>query len=312
MSRRSIPLVLAAVAFVACRTKTDDQTARADSAADTTTRASAGATSSAPSGTAASGAAPRVVNLVAKDYSFEAPAEIPAGWTTFELSDQGQQIHHAIIVKLDSGKTAQDFVKALKPNAPPPRWATPLGGPNAPRPGGGTANATLNLEPGSYAVMCFVDLPDHVPHFAKGMVHDFKVTPAAGGAPASSAPTADVTLTLKDYDFGLPQSISPGKHTFKVTNTGPQLHEVEIVRLAPGKTLKDFETWYDKMQGPPPGEPLGGGNGMVPGREEYFTMDLTPGNYLAICFFPDTKDGKPHFAHGMVKEFTVGGGTNAN
>jgi hypothetical protein len=34
-------------------------------------------------------------------------------------------------------------------------------------------------------------------------------------------------------------------------------------------------------------------------------MEFTPGEYGMLCFIPDAKDGKPHIAHGMMKQFTV-------
>ena len=34
-------------------------------------------------------------------------------------------------------------------------------------------------------------------------------------------------------------------------------------------------------------------------------LDLKPGAYGLICFYPDAKDGKPHLAHGMVATITV-------
>lgn len=46
--------------------------------------------------------------------------------------------------------------------------------------------------------------------------------------------------------------------TFRVHNTGPQPHEVQLVQLAPGASLGDFMKWLEKMEGPPPGKPLGG------------------------------------------------------
>src|SRR4029078_2361359 len=74
--------------------------------------------------------------------------------------------------------------------------------------------------------------------------------------------------------------------------------------------MKDFgefmaKAYADKVDGPPPGDGLGGITAMIPGATEYFTANLTPGNYVMICFVPDAKDGKPHSDHGMVKEFTV-------
>ena len=37
----------------------------------------------------------------------------------------------------------------------------------------------------------------------------------------------------------------------------------------------------------------------------YATIDFAPGEYGMICFFPDAKDGKPHFMHGMIRQFSV-------
>ena len=79
------------------------------------------------------------------------------------------------------------------------------------------------------------------------------------------------------------------------------------VELAPGKTAADVGTWVEKdmMKGPPPGKPIGGMAAIVNGRTATFPVDLKPGKYGLICFAPDAKDGKSHFAHGMAKTITV-------
>jgi hypothetical protein len=59
------------------------------------------------------------------------------------------------------------------------------------------------------------------------------------------------------------------------------------------------------MEGPPPGKPLGGISGLDVEGSQYFTADFAPGNYALVCFLPDAKDGKPHFAHGMIQQITV-------
>jgi len=269
--------------------------------ADTTPPAQA----AAPVTPASSGSfdpATHVAVIHAKDFSFDAPDSVSAGWTTFHFVNDGPNLHHAQIVRLDSGKTVADFQAATKNPGPPPKWAVPVGGPNAPDPGSQT-DATVNLEAGQYAILCFVDLPDKVPHFMKGMIRSLKVT-AASPTPAPE-PTGDAVITLADYSFAVSGPLTAGKHTFKLVNKGPQPHEVELVRLAPGKTLKDFMGAITKMDGPPPGNALGGVAGFMPGTASYFTADLTPGNYALICFILDAKDGKPHFDHGMTKEFTV-------
>lgn len=238
----------------------------------------------------------------AKDFAFEAPDSITVGWTSFHLMNDGPSLHHIQLVRLDSGKTVADLGAAMKNPGPPPRWAVLVGGPNAPNPGA-ESDATVNLAAGQYALICLVDIPDNVPHVAKGMFHPLTVTAAAG--PALAEPTADVTVGLADYSFAVSTSLKAGAHTIKVVNGGPQLHEVEIVEFAPGKTLADLNAWMAKPQGPPPANAIGGTSMLVPGMSIYVSMNLSPGKYAMLCFVPDAKDGKRHVEHGMVKEFTV-------
>ena len=259
------------------------------------------ATTDSAGGEHAGHAMPNVVTVVANDFAFEAPAEIPAGLTRFVLKGQGKEIHHATIAKLEDGKTVADLQAAFKTPGPTPSWVTFIGGPNVPDPGT-EANATVELTPGNYALICFVDTPDKVPHFAKGMVSGFTVTPSASNA---MAPAANVNLALVDYAFNFDKPLTAGRHTIKVTNPAPQDHEIQLIQLAPGKTLADMQRWIQTMQGPPPGKAVGGIAGMKPGTTNYFDVELTPGEYVAICFIPDSKDGKPHFQHGMAKQFTV-------
>lgn len=256
--------------------------------------------------------ATHVAVVHAKDFAFDAPDSVSGGWTTFHLVNDGPNFHHMQLVRLDSGKTVADLVPALdameKGQAPPPAWAMLIAGPNAPSPGA-ASDATVNLAPGNYAIVCLVDIPSHVPHFTKGMVHALKVTaPSATPAPE---PTADVTVTLADYSFTPAGPLTKaGNHTIKVLNKGPQPHELELIRLAPGKTMKDFGAFMDAAyagtaSGPPPGDGVGGASAGLPGSTTYFTANLTPGHYAFICFIADAKDHKPHLEHGMVKEFDV-------
>ena len=95
-----VPLaVLAGLALASCRS-------------DKSPAADAGATDSAPAAVAS--AAPSAVTVIASDYSFDAPAEVPAGLTTFKLVNRGPSIHHVQLVKLNEGKTFDDFTAALK------------------------------------------------------------------------------------------------------------------------------------------------------------------------------------------------------
>jgi hypothetical protein len=244
----------------------------------------------------------RVVTVTGKDFKFDAPDEIPAGLTEFRFLNKGPAIHHMQILRLTKGKTFSDLRTALARQGPPPTWMKEVGGPNAPAPGM-ESNATLMMEPGNYAIICFVDIGG-APHFTKGMVRPLKVVAASG--PAAASPTADVTATLVDYNFKLSTPILAGTHTIKVVNAGAQPHELELVQLAPGKSAKDFLSWAGAgMKGPPPAKPIGGVAGLERAMSATFTANFTPGNYAFICFLPDAKDGRPHFMHGMTKDFSV-------
>ena len=243
----------------------------------------------------------RVVQVTGEDFKFDAPDVIPAGLTEFRFLNKGPALHHMAVLKLTGGKTVNDLVNALGQPGPLPSWTKEMGGPNAAAPGE-EANATLTLEPGNYAVICFVDIGGP-PHFAKGMVKPLRVVPST--SPSGPKPKADVTASLFDYGFKLSSPVRAGKRTIRVHNTGPQPHEIQLVQLAPSASLGDFMKWLEKMEGPPPGKALGGIAGIESGMSQYFTADFAPGSYALICFLPDAKDRKPHFAHGMVQQIEV-------
>lgn len=249
-------------------------------------------------------AAPRVVTVTAADFSFEAPAQIPAGATTFRLVNNGTELHQAQLVRLEDGKTLEDLGKAMKSHGPPPPWVKFVGGPNGIAPGQ-EANATAVLAPGQYAYLCFIPSADGQIHVSKGMVRPFEVT-AGSLASATDFPAADVTIKLVDYGFESSEPLTAGRRTIMVENAGPQAHELVLLRLAPGKTAEDFGKWAETgMKGPPPAEPLGGVVALDQGGRGTFEVNLTPGDYGLICFVPDKKDGKPHLAHGMMKNLKV-------
>lgn len=254
-------------------------------------------------------ATPSVVTVTTGDFTFDAPAEIPSGFTTIRLVNTGSQLHHVQLVRLANGKTAADLAAALKQSGPPPSWLSFVGGPNAPVPGGGISQAALTLEPGTYALLCLIPGPDGVPHFAKGMVRPLSVVESHGAAAPEPAP--DVSVVLNEYGFVPSVPITAGAHTFRVENHGVQVHEMLLVRMAPGKHPADLLAWVDKQVGPPPAEPLGGLTGIAPGTHAFFSATFTPGTYAFFCFFPDAKDGAPHAVHGMMKEFTIPGATAA-
>lgn len=252
--------------------------------------------------TAGGAAAPNVVVVKTSDYAFDAPDTVRAGLTTLRLvTNPGQEMHQVGLIRLDSAKTPPDLFNAMKTPGPMPRWAVEVAGVNPPVPGQ-AAEATLNLAPGNYLLVCFVPSPGGMPHIMKGMARPLVVT---GTRVAPTPLTGDVEIKLTEYAFGISKPLTAGQHVIRVVNDGQQTHEVMVIRLAPGKTAAQAASWAEKMEGPPPGEPLSGVAGLGVGQAASFPLTLTPGEYGLICFIPDAKDGKPHYVHGMTHQFKV-------
>lgn len=245
--------------------------------------------------------APPTVHVTATEYAFQAPDTLTAGQTSFHLMNNGKELHHLVLLRLAPGQTIADLQK-MDPNAGPPPNVTMIGGPNPAMPGG-SAEAVVDLKAGQYAMICVIPSSvDGKLHMLKGMMHGLTVIE---GASTAAAPTPDVTIKLSDYAFDPSTPLTAGHHVIRVENAGPQPHEMVMVKLDAGKTMQDFAQWALKLQGPPPGQPMPGASPMSPGEANTLTVDLTPGEYGFICFVGDAKDGKPHLAHGMVKQFTV-------
>ena len=240
--------------------------------------------------------APAVVHINASDYQFQAPDTLPSGPTTFHLMNGGKEIHHVVLIKAPLAT-----VQSMNPTAPPPADLVVAGGPNA-APPGGTAEATLDLAPGDYTMVCFVPAPDGKPHMLHGMMRALTVTQ---GSSAAVVPVPDMTIKLTDYAFGVADTLAAGHHVIRIENDGPQMHEIVFVKLEPGKTAEDFLKWGQKLQGPPPASLINGASPMTTGQVNTVAVDLVPGDYAMLCFIEDTKDHKPHFMHGMVKAIKV-------
>ena len=241
------------------------------------------------------------VDITSMDFAFTVPDTIPAGLTRIRLLNTGKEHHHAQLARLHSGHTVAELRDTLASGALP-TWVSFVGGPGVPAPTQ-PSEVIVPLEAGSYAVLCFVESADRVPHFAKGMIREITVVPV--DAAAGPGPAADARLVLQDYTFTLSPALAAGRRTVKVENGGPQLHEVEFVRLQPGKTAADVLAWFKSKAGPPPGEPFGGTAALQPGAVNLVTANFTRGDYALLCFVPDAGDGRRHVAHGMVAQIRV-------
>lgn len=243
------------------------------------------------------------VTMVATDYAFEAPQSVPIGLVSITLDNQGKEDHQVNIARMRDGVTREQITQALEG---PPEQLLPLlsfvGGVNTIAPGK-QQTVVVNLPAGDYMGFCFIASPDGKAHVEKGMTASFTANQPSGTLPAE--PTANGQVTLKDFSIEIPESLSPGATTWKVSNTGSQPHELALMKLAEGKTMSDFEAYMQDPSGEQPFTSAGGMGALDPGLSGWNNLTLEPGDYVAFCFVPDPSTGKAHVELGMMKPFTV-------
>jgi hypothetical protein len=260
--------------------------------------------------TAAAGSASlRSLTIQTTEFSFRAPDSVPAGWTRVTIRNIGGEDHQAQVARLNPGVTFAQLQATAAKGDPATllTLVTPVGGPNAVGPGQ-SATTIDNLTPGQYALICFLFSSDGTEHDAKGMMKLLTVTPTRGSRAA--APRANSTVSLGDFSFAFPSKFT-AKGVVAVKNDGSQSHEMAIYRLQRGKTVTDAKAFFATPPGTapstkPPGTFVGGIAGIAPGATGYADLNLAAGNYVAVCFFPDTaKNGLPHFLEGMIQPFRI-------
>jgi hypothetical protein len=268
-----------------------------------------------------------VVEVIARDFSFEAPEQLPSGWTTFRFVNEGEQEHFMALTRMPEGLTVDDYLNdvvhgafggAMAPYyegevelatalenlvAMIPEWyaeVTPSGGAGL-LSGGMVSETTVELEPGYYVMECYVKAPDGRFHVDMGMLRGLTVTEAASGA---ATPEGTVEVTLANYVIDAPDRLDAGKHTVKVryleNPDGFFMHDVHLARMTDDVSIEDvipWMSWIDGMVSPAPVEFLGGADQMPAGNTAYLEVDLEPGAYAWIS--------EGYAAQGAVKGFVV-------
>lgn len=279
-------------------------------------------------GDAPAAATGSVIDIVTTDYAFTAPPRFPSGWVTLRLRNDAEQPHFVTLYRLPEGKDFADYSREVVGpfaglykryrageldqatffadlTAALPDWF-PLatGSGVALTSPGQTAQTTVFLEPGDYVMECYVRAPDpdgDTFHNQLGMLRPLIVMDQPSGA---SAPAADLSMTLSNYEITVDGDLAAGEHTVAVeTIEAPEGllgHDVNLVRLAPETDLElvaAWMSWVEALQPPAPAEFLGGVEWLDPGNTAYFTFTLVPGRYAWIS--------EGYGAQGMVKEFVV-------
>lgn len=241
--------------------------------------------------------------VTAEEYVFTAPAETTGGWKAIRLRNRGRDIHHVQLLRLSDGKTVEDFDRALATDPTQlPHWVVRYGGVNSVMPGE-EAMVLLDLDPGSYVLICGIPDQQGRPHAVRGMIKPLTVTGRGESAPA---PSATRTLLMKEFSYTFDRLLTVGQHMILVKNEGKQAHEVLLLALEPGASVIDFLEFYRPgIPRNPAGRTIGGVTGLAPGRQAFLPLKAEPGRYGILCFLADPFRRKPHFMDGMWMDIDV-------
>ena len=271
--------------------------------------------------------------------------EIQAGWTTLEFDNQTGHTHFAYLQKIpqaaideadeknkelltywieqitDPFQVFMDWIlgKEEEPPAFPPwfGYITPSGGVGLTTEYS-TSRTTVNLDPGTYQVECYVKNDSNEFHSYLGMVDLLTVTEERSSVPE---PDATLELSLSNSDgISAPAEVRPGKHTVAATFREQQAyshllgHDVHLIRLDEDTDIDDVNGWMDwtndwgttgdqlVSDGSEPGRFIGGVQDIWTAeqpRTGYMHVNLKPGDYAWVAEVPDP------MSKGLLETFTV-------
>lgn len=181
------------------------------------------------------------------------------------------------------------------------------GGPGALN--GETGQATIFLEPGTYAVGAF----------GLGTPVELTVTGTADpAAPGAVAADATITETGTSGSFDFTGTLPEGEGVIEIYNDSDQPHFVEAIYSPTPITEDDVMGLLMMEEGatPAPGGPDFSqiSVAFITGTQsaettQYITADLQPGYYVLLCFVPDPQQGGiPHAFAGMIEVIETGAG----
>lgn len=279
-----------------------------------------------------------VVDVVTTHMDLDMKTSISSGWTTFRYLNQSHNTHFFLLQKLPGDITVEDskaevvpvfqegmdfiamgdWEKAGEAFANLPAWYAEVvysGGVGLLSPGG-VSESTVYLEPGNYAVECYVKNAGGIFHSSSGMITGLVVTPDDNGY-REPKPTMEVAISSGE-GITFDEKVRPGKHNIKVSFDDQMVyghflgHDVHLVKLeetADIAQLNNWMNWSDPeafMTPVPIGVEFLGGMQDLPALDSktgygvgYFEAHLKPGKYAFIAEVPDP------MAKNMFRIFTV-------
>ena len=251
------------------------------------------------------------LTITTKDMGYTVTGHPRPGNIDITFANPDDAAHEAQIVKLKDGKTIKDVLADMKKGGEQAAAADIAGDPEQQAYGtpallyGGQRTEVVSdrMQPGTYAVVCFLPGPDGMPHIAMGMAAQFTVA----GKEIDRTPKNDGTVRLADDGITVPDGFGSG--TYAVTNTGTAPHSFSLARLDGSLDALFGYVGGQFARNKPidggPGALVGGVSTLKPGQTAYLVIDLPAGHYGYVSTVQGEDPSDTDYARGLHGEFTV-------
>ncbi len=277
-------------------------------------------------------AGPEIIEVVTNVMDFQVRDTIKSGWNTFKYINRSNEPHFILFDKYPEGKSIADTKAQVMPPFDKgmeliiegniddamaafgelPEWFSQIvfsGGSGMISPAK-TNTFSINLLPGYYIIECYVKMADGKFHSSMGMVKELIVLNEDSGAqPPESTVQVNISSTEGtriDGEFKKGVNVVRVNFEDQIVHENFVGHDVNLVQFGDNADKQALEAWMNwatptgLMTPSPDGVTFMGGTNESPaGSVQYFTANLSPGNYALISEVPNAAEKN------MFVEFTV-------
>jgi hypothetical protein len=268
------------------------------------------------------------LRLTTDGTSLNAPSELAAGrYRLIVENSNDARVAEVMLITLPDGLSADDAMSALSeasaieaPGEPLPDaffTMTFFGGAFAYP--GASAEAIVTLDPGDYLIW---DDAYGVPDEAATPISPtnlFATLVVTGTMPELTDPGADVTVTMMEMQFDMPDTVAAGPHVWRIDNKGAFPHFMDFNSYPESVTRDQVQATLNavfEIPATPSAEPLpllnvdelvsvAFAEPLSPGHSSWLVLDLERGTYVAFCWITGPGAVPTHATMGMFKVFTV-------
>lgn len=233
--------------------------------------------------------AANVVEVRGDEYAYVVPGTIEGGVVTMRFTNTGKELHEYALGKLAARTTLAELRRAIaaQDEGGFQKLLSDVGGVPALSPGEEIA-ITRELEPGTYALLCFLPSPEGTPHVVKGMLASFEVE----GRGEAVLPKTDAVIVARDKAFDV-SGVAAERQTIELRNGASSPRGFYLIAPKPGKSIDDVGRWGDGgFKGPAPARMLGAMQSIPPKSSVFVELELDKGaRYLLF----DEEAGETEF-----------------